>query len=665
MKMSVIAICFAIMPHAPSRVRLCCCCVAMMAYHAQAASLETLDGLEVSIPGVNDENVDGVHWFGLHVKQGGKTWTVMHRYNDFYALQGKLGPAAASLPDAPFPGKSWWRSSQSTLKERRKGLEKWSQQVLLHQKSEESWKHPLQEFFHPAHSPSLETLDGLEVSMPGHKDREAHGVHLFGLYVKQGGRKWTVMHRYKDFQTLKGKLGPKADSLPDAPFPGRFGWWPSQSMLEERRRGLEKWSQQVLLHQKSEDSWKQPLKEFFHPEAVIKGIYREDDLSFAIGTQAASLETLDGLEVSIPGHKDREDDGVHLFGVKVKQEGESWTVMHRYTDFHTLKGKLGPEAGSLPDAPFPGKSWWSSQSTLEERRKGLEKWLQQVLLHFWHADLWNHPLQEFLHPDAQREIRWGIDKLRRFGKTVTSLRKLCTEIRHFNASLDKLDGLEVSMPRELNQTDGAVHFFGVNVKQGGKEWNVTHRYNAFYILKEKLGAGADALPDAPFPRTLRSPFPSESTLEERRKGLEKWSQKVLLRSNSMDSWKEPLKEFFDEKPLRVRCTKDRLLRFAKTSVDKIGEWYAEGKRHCQEDGRCTAAEARYEKMKLEINERMQRLENSIDELKALAENGDLVIKTEDKKTMHEIFDALENSAEDAGRLDEAAKTPMHSRLGEL
>jgi hypothetical protein len=251
-------------------------------------------------------------------------------------------------------------------------------------------------------------------------------------------------------------------------------------------------------------------------------------------------------------------------------------------------------------------------------------------------DLWNKSLREFLHPEAQHEKRWGIDELRSFGQAVSW--STCTEILEQNSSLNgslkTLDGLEVSMPGDRNESQGGIHLFGVNVKQGCHEWTVMHRYNDFDALKEKLGPRAESLLEAPFPGKFGH-F-SESMLEGRRKGLENWLQQVLeqvlMHPKSAASWRRPLQVFLHREHReagRVSCSKDQLLRFAKATMDKIGEWYEEGKKHCPE--RCQAARAKYERMTQAFSERLQRLEDSIDELKALAEDVDSIIKADEEQ----------------------------------
>jgi hypothetical protein len=214
--------------------------------------------------------------------------------------------------------------------------------------------------------------------------------------------------------------------------------------------------------------------------------------------------------------------------------------------------------------------------------------------------------------------------------TAGKLRKWCREdLKHCQGnetcsapSLETADGLEVSMSGERDRRAEEFHLFGIEVKQGGKQWTVMHRYNDFKALKEKLGLEADSLPGAPFPSKFWSPFPSESKLAERRKGLEKWLQQVLQHPKGMDSWKQPLMDFLHQEAIIVTCHKDHIIKFAKTSTDRIEEWYREGLKHCQKNDRCKAAKQRYENMVQGIGGRMDRLRESVDELKALAENID-------------------------------------------
>jgi hypothetical protein len=153
---------------------------------------------------------------------------------------------------------------------------------------------------------SLETLDGLEVAMPGDSDQAAEGVHLFGVSVKHGDKTWTARHRYNDFKTLKEKLGPDADSLPDAPFPGKFWWpFPSESRLASRREGLETWLLQVLEHPNCKDSWKEPLGDFLDEDSEI-----ETTQSWSQKAQKANANVIQGWETTTDKFKKWYKDGL-------------------------------------------------------------------------------------------------------------------------------------------------------------------------------------------------------------------------------------------------------------------------------------------------------------------------------------------------------------------
>jgi len=82
---------------------------------------------------------------------GGASWCVARRYNDFVELQRKLG-SAASFSDAPFPGKHTVSSLLGTadkhLESRRVGLQVWLQRCVEHPLAGPTgwWKEPLRNF---------------------------------------------------------------------------------------------------------------------------------------------------------------------------------------------------------------------------------------------------------------------------------------------------------------------------------------------------------------------------------------------------------------------------------------------------------------------------------------------------------------------------------------
>lgn len=71
-----------------------------------------------------------------------------------------------------------------------------------------------------------------------------------------------------------------------------------------------------------------------------------------------------------------------IYNVTLRLPLRSYTVQKRYSDFVTLHQALETQAGAVPPAPLPQKSWFkrtiSSPEFTEERRKGLEGYLRAI-----------------------------------------------------------------------------------------------------------------------------------------------------------------------------------------------------------------------------------------------------------------------------------------------
>jgi len=74
--------------------------------------------------------------------------------------------------------------------------------------------------------------------------------------------------------------------------------------------------------------------------------------------------------------------------------GGTWRVMRRYNEFNDLYEKTGKHA--YPDAPFPGKHMFGIGLNMEDRRRGLEVWLQRTVQHPSSRAAWARPLADFL-----------------------------------------------------------------------------------------------------------------------------------------------------------------------------------------------------------------------------------------------------------------------------
>jgi len=91
---------------------------------------------------------------------------------------------------------------------------------------------------------------------------------------------------------------------------------------------------------------------------------------------------------------------VNFFAIDVTPDDGAappWRVMRRYNDFKALADRLGSQAYSFPDAPFPKKHVFGCIGpTLEDRRRGLELWLQRAFEHPSSTGVWIRPLREFV-----------------------------------------------------------------------------------------------------------------------------------------------------------------------------------------------------------------------------------------------------------------------------
>jgi hypothetical protein len=139
-----------------------------------------------------------------------------------------------------------------------------------------------------------------------------------------------------------------------------------------------------------------------------------------VATQGESIKDWKNVKVTMDGSADKDVDSVFQYGISVKSKGKEWTTFHRYNDFVALKTTLGAEADVIASAPFPGKYFWiwPSAAMKEDRRTGLENWLQQVVARASKViESWKEPLNEFLKKDSEVGV-YGKDKLMQFADSV-------------------------------------------------------------------------------------------------------------------------------------------------------------------------------------------------------------------------------------------------------
>lgn len=89
------------------------------------------------------------------------------------------------------------------------------------------------------------------------------------------------------------------------------------------------------------------------------------------------------VDISIPSTTLSENAKPYtIYNITLRLPLRSYTVQKRYSDFVSLNQSLTEQVGVAPPANVPGKSWFkstvSSPELTEERRKGLEKYLQTI-----------------------------------------------------------------------------------------------------------------------------------------------------------------------------------------------------------------------------------------------------------------------------------------------
>lgn len=203
---------------------------------------------------------------------------------------------------------------------------------------------------------------------------------------------WSTFRRYSDFDKLRTSLN--AMDL-EAPFPEKFyvNWFYetfAPDKFAERRGQLELWLQELLQRPDCKGPWADALFKFLDPKAAIalrkSGIVMRPDANKICG-------------------------GVHhYFGIDTT-ESEADRVWRRYSEFTKFQSTLtSADKEAVINAPFPPKLLWNQfvsvpESVLQERRRGLEAWLQEVKLHP-NSDgdgPWAKELQSFMDPSANQD----------------------------------------------------------------------------------------------------------------------------------------------------------------------------------------------------------------------------------------------------------------------
>lgn len=221
---------------------------------------------------------------------------------------------------------------------------------------------------------------------------------------------FSKFRRFSEFVNLRKSLGLGDDdgaaAKDAAPFPPKLylntisqKLWPST--MEDRRAQLEMWLQKVIAHENSTGPWADYLFAFLDPKHLAA--------TFSSGISMPPDANKICRTLTWPVTNDK-----HYFGIYVNNGGENPDrVWRRYSDFHALNETLSKLREDDIEAlgAFPEKLYWNHlipvwEGKLEERRRGLEAWLQKVKLHPNSAvgGLWADALNKFLDPASTEKL---------------------------------------------------------------------------------------------------------------------------------------------------------------------------------------------------------------------------------------------------------------------
>jgi len=198
---------------------------------------------------------------------------------------------------------------------------------------------------------------------------------------------YQVVRRYNDFWLLyieMQKQLPDQTLFSEAPFPPKTGILYGAVDKEARRAGLEAWLTAAL----------SSLAENLNPQM---------DLYNFLDPVSGDASVVSGI--MIPADSYRNCVNTHFYGIRVKRHGgKGYKIYRRYSQFDGLKKTLGRAAENLAgNTRFPEKGWFGmgpfSQFDQDERRRALERWLQEVMKSPNSNNQWKGYLDEFLDPE--------------------------------------------------------------------------------------------------------------------------------------------------------------------------------------------------------------------------------------------------------------------------
>jgi hypothetical protein len=196
-----------------------------------------------------------------------------------------------------------------------------------------------------------------------------------------------------------------------------------------------------------------------------------------------------------------------------------FSKLRRYSEFVSLRTTLGLGEKDTEDvAKFPPKLVFNAvakffnPAVMEERRAGLQEWLQKAMEDERSKGPWADALFDFLDPlQSAAVLKSGISM-------PVDANKICRTLT-WPVTSDK-------------------HYFGIDVDKGGETpERVWRRYSDFHALNATLGElkeddieALGAFPEKLFWNHVVPVW--EGKLEKRRRQLEAWLQKLKIHENS-------------------------------------------------------------------------------------------------------------------------------------
>jgi hypothetical protein len=206
------------------------------------------------------------------------------------------------------------------------------------------------------------------------------GIQYYRVWVNRGqADAYHVERRYNEFSALYNELTivlPGQKLFEEAPFPGKV--WDTTT-FEYRRPALELWLKAVMSKLPDNPQMLQSMLNF-------------------LDTVGGEAQAASGVSMPIDETRPCKESALHAaqyHAILVRNDfGETYKIFRRYRQFMKLKEDLGPAAERLPgNVVFPLPDMMPD---IGERRKALERWLQEIVRSPNRKHQWKGPVDKFL-----------------------------------------------------------------------------------------------------------------------------------------------------------------------------------------------------------------------------------------------------------------------------